>query len=238
LLRERNSARSFRGRATLLLAPFVPVRHSLVMTDSAEAHAPILAAGGIVLKAGAKPRIAIVRLRRDKVWVLPKGKLYPGERAVAAAKREVLEETGHQVSVHEFLGSMSYLVDTKIKIVQFWHMRATGGQVRELNQDVKAVKWLSLKEAIDSLSRAHEKVFLANVGPAVIKAAKERNKTAKERNKSSGSVGAKRPARHVPVIPSVHLISSDNSHARVNPFVKAIGGWIGRMAQSSMRRTG
>ena len=114
-----------------------------------------------------------MRLRRDKSWVLPKGKLYPGEHALAAAKREVLEETGHEVSVHEFLGSMSYPVDGKIKIVQFWHMRAVGGPVRELTHEIKAVKWLSLKQAIDTLTRAHEKMFLANVGPAVLKAAKQ-----------------------------------------------------------------
>ena len=100
------------------------VRHVIDMTDLAKARAPILAAGGIVLREGSRPRIAIVRLRRDKSWVLPKGKLYPGEHARAAAKREVLEETGHEVSVHAFLGSLSYLVAGKIKIVQFWHMRA------------------------------------------------------------------------------------------------------------------
>ena len=66
------------------------------MTDSAKARAPILAAGGIVLREGSRPRIAIVRLRRDKSWVLPKGKLYPGENALAAARREVVEETGFQ----------------------------------------------------------------------------------------------------------------------------------------------
>src|SRR5262245_29610912 len=142
------------------------------MTDSAEAGAPILAAGGIVLTEGPRPRIAVVRLRRDKSWVLPKGKLYPGEHARVAARREVLEETGHEVSVHEFLGAMSYPVAGKIKIVQFWHMRAHGGPVRELMHDIKAVKWLPLKQAIDILTRAHEKVFLANVGPAALKAAK------------------------------------------------------------------
>src|SRR5215813_7659804 len=130
------------------------------MTDSAKARAPILAAGGILLWEGSRPRIAVVRLRRDKAWVLPKGKLYPGEQALAAAKREVLEETGHKVSVHEFLGSMSYPVAGKIKIVQFWRMRAMGGPVRELTHDVKAVKWLPLKQALDTLTRAHEKVFL------------------------------------------------------------------------------
>ncbi|HYV68489.1 MAG TPA: NUDIX domain-containing protein, partial [Pseudolabrys sp.] len=149
------------------------VRHSFGMTDSAKARAPILAAGGILLREGSRPRIAIVRLRRDKSWVLPKGKLYPGEHAVAAARREVMEETGHQVSVHEFLGSMSYAVEGNIKIVQFWHMRAVGGPVRELTYDIKAVKWLSLKQAIDTLTRAHEKVFLSNVGPIALKAAKQ-----------------------------------------------------------------
>src|SRR5260370_6106043 len=67
---------------------------------SSDLPSPILAAGGIVLGEGSRPRIAIVRLRRDKSWVLPKGKLYPGEHALAAARREVLEETGHEVSVH------------------------------------------------------------------------------------------------------------------------------------------
>jgi 8-oxo-dGTP diphosphatase len=143
------------------------------MPDSVKRRTLIMAAGGIVVREGSKLRIAVVRLRRGKAWVLPKGKLNRGERAVAAARREVLEETGHEVSVHEFLGSMSYSFDGKIKIVQFWHMRTAGKPVRELTNDVKAVKWLSLKRAIETLSRAHERVFLANVGPMALKAAKQ-----------------------------------------------------------------
>ena len=69
----------------------------------------------------------------------------PRERAHVAAKREVLEETGYDVSVHEFLGSMSYMVEGRIKIVQFWLMRAEGAPVRELMDDVKAVKFLPLQ---------------------------------------------------------------------------------------------
>ena len=141
------------------------------MSDLGEARAPVLAAGGIVLREGGRPRIAIVRLRRDKSWVLPKGKLNPGERALAAARREVLEETGHAVSVHGFLGSMLYSIDGRIKIVQFWHMHAVGGPMREPMRDVRAVKWVSLKQAIEILTRAHEKVFLANVGPVALRAA-------------------------------------------------------------------
>src|SRR5215467_12216919 len=111
------------------------------MTDSRETRGPILAAGGIVLREGSRPRFAIVRLRRDKSWALPKGKLYPGERALTAAKREVQEETGHDVSVHGFLGSISYPVDGRVKIVQFWRMKVIGGPVREPTNDVKDVKW-------------------------------------------------------------------------------------------------
>ena len=143
------------------------------MTDSAKTPAPILAAGGILLREGRRPRVAIVRLRRDKSWVLPKGKLNPGERPVAAARREVMEETGHDVSVHAFLGSMSYPVDGGIKIVQFWHMHAVGEPVHELIYEVRAVKWLPLKQAVDMLTRAHERVFLANVGPIALKAARQ-----------------------------------------------------------------
>src|SRR5262249_39744651 len=110
------------------------------MTDSAKDRAPILAAGGIVLREGSRPRIAIVRLRRDKSWVLPKGKLYRGEPALAAAKREVLEETGHEVSVREFLGSMSYPVDGKIKIIQFWRMQAVAGPLPQPTDDVNTAK--------------------------------------------------------------------------------------------------
>src|SRR6202161_4897609 len=96
------------------------------MTDSAKRRAPIMAAGGIVLRGRVRPRFAVVRLRREKAWVLPKGKLLPREPPRDAAKREVLEETGHNVSVHQLLGSMSYAVEGKIKIVQFWLMRASG----------------------------------------------------------------------------------------------------------------
>ncbi len=168
------------------------------LLPGAKAPSPILAAGGIVLGEGSRPRIAIVRLRRDKSWVLPKGKLYPGEHALAAARREVFEETGHEVSVHGFLGSMLYAVDGRMKIVQFWHMRAIGGRKREPMDDIKAVKWVSLKQAIEVLTRAHEKVFLANVGPVALRAVKQsvRDKSTKPwaHNKGKRQGGSARVA--------------------------------------------
>ncbi len=72
------------------------------------ARAAVLAAGGIVLRQEETPLIAVVRLRKRNEWVLPKGKLDDGETPRDAAEREVLEETGHGVSVHEFLGTLVY----------------------------------------------------------------------------------------------------------------------------------
>jgi 8-oxo-dGTP pyrophosphatase MutT (NUDIX family) len=220
------------------------VRHRFDMTDSAKGPAPILAAGGIVLRGTSRPRIAVVRMRREKAWVLPKGKLMPREHPRDAAKREVVEETGHEVSVHEFLGSMSYAVEGKVKIVQFWLMRAMSPQVHELMDDVKAVKWLPLKDAVKTLTRPHEKVFLTHVGPIALghvrKAARKNDrKTAHKKSTASRNGSSRRTA--VPTVsasPVEHVIAMDYQTARPNAFVKALGSWIGRVAHGSARRVG
>jgi 8-oxo-dGTP diphosphatase len=132
---------------------------------------PILAAGGIVLRGDRKPHIAVVQLRKLSAWVLPKGKLAASESAIAAARREVLEETGHRVSIHEFLGTLAYEAGGRPKVVQFWRMQALGGPVRELMRDVKAVQWLPLDDAIALLTHVREQAFLEHVGPAAIRSA-------------------------------------------------------------------
>jgi 8-oxo-dGTP diphosphatase len=143
------------------------------MRESEKVPSAVLAAGGIVLRETRRPLIAIVRLRKEKAWVLPKGKLKAGESALAAARREVREETGHDVAVHEFLGSMSYAAGGRHKIVQFWRMTAAAGPGHRLMPDVKAVKWMPLKQAVEMLTREHERVFLANVGPMALRAARQ-----------------------------------------------------------------
>lgn len=135
------------------------------------ARAPVMAAGGIVLRRGASPLIAIVRQRKRNEWVLPKGKLDDGETPREAAHREVLEETGHEVVIHEFLGTMAYQSGGRSKIVHFWRMEANGGPVRKLMNDIKAVDWVTLDDAIARLSREYERAFLTQIGPIAIAAA-------------------------------------------------------------------
>jgi len=129
------------------------------------AREPVLAAGGIVMRREQPPLVAVVRLRKRDEWVLPKGKLNDGETPRAAARREVLEETGHNVTVHEFLGTLVYESGGRSKVVHYWRMEAGGEQAYELMHDVRAVDWLPLDAAVARLSRGYERAFLENVGP-------------------------------------------------------------------------
>ena len=135
------------------------------------ARTPVLAAGGIVLRQAEPPLVAVVRLRKRNEWCLPKGKLDHGETPRAAAEREVMEETGHDVAVHEFLGTLVYETRGGPKVVHYWRMEAGDTPVRELMRDVKAVDWLPLGEAVERLSRGYERAFLQQVGPMAMAAA-------------------------------------------------------------------
>jgi 8-oxo-dGTP diphosphatase len=154
----------------------------------------VQAAGGIVLRRELPARLAVVRLRKRDEWVLPKGKLDPGETPRMAAKREVLEETGHNVTMREFLGTLVYESNGRAKVVHYWSMEAGGEQVRELMSDIRAVDWLPLSAAVERLSRNHERAFLEAVGPLAINAHSRRLK--------GKAIAAKETAPSVPAAPS------------------------------------
>lgn len=154
---------------------------------------PIKAAGGIVMRGRARPLIAVVQLRRQKTWVLPKGKLSRDETSLAAARREAIEETGHAVVVHEFLGSLGYKTAGRPKIVKFWRMQASGRPVAKLMRDVRAVRWLSLTQATATLTHERERVFLEKVGPHAVRQAG--TSRSKDRKASSGPRKKPKPVR-------------------------------------------
>ena len=83
----------------------------------------------------------------------------------------MLEETGHDVRVHEFLGTLVHESGGRSKIVHYWRMETSGGQVYELMDDVRAVDWLPLEAAVERLSRTYERAFLEHVGPLALAAA-------------------------------------------------------------------
>ena len=54
------------------------------------ARETIHAAGGIVVRGGAQPRIAVVQRSKDDAWVLPRGKLERDENPARGARREAV----------------------------------------------------------------------------------------------------------------------------------------------------
>ena len=143
----------------------------------------IHAGGGIVVRNGARPLIAVVQRSKDDRWVLPRGKLKRTERAITGARREVVEETGHRVRVREFLGAITYRARGRPKVVQFWRMQAQARPSHDLMRDIAAVEWLPLNAAIRRLSYPLERLFLRSVGRHAIPRRKPR-KTHKRKTKS------------------------------------------------------
>jgi 8-oxo-dGTP diphosphatase len=147
------------------------------------ARKTIQAAGGIVLRGGAHPRVAVVQRSKDDRWVLPRGKLERDENPARGARREAVEETGHRVTVHEFLGAITYRARGRPKVVQFWRMKAAARPSHDVMKDIAAVEWLPLAAAVRRLSYPLERLFLHHVGRRMFKRRRKpaRRKAARRR---------------------------------------------------------
>lgn len=103
------------------------------------------------------PRIAVVHRPRYDDWSLPKGKLDARESSMAAAVREVREETGFHAALGRRLGQTSYVVYSPLakrtgpKVVDYWAARAVGGTF-EANHEVDRLRWLDPDAAADLLT--------------------------------------------------------------------------------------
>jgi len=155
------------------------------------ARAPIFAAGGIVVRGRARPLIAVVQRSKDEAWVLPRGKLKRDENPVTGARREVVEETGHRVKVHEFLGAITYRVRGRSKVVQFWRMQAYERPSQDVMKDIIAVEWLPLGQAVRRLSYPLEKLFLQHAGSRALKRRKTDRRRKPRAQRKSKSVQRK-----------------------------------------------
>jgi 8-oxo-dGTP diphosphatase len=121
----------------------------------------IRAAGGLVWRGSGDSReIALVHRAQYDDWSLPKGKVEDGETWVAAALREVEEETGCSVSLDEFAGCSCYSVKGIAKVVLFWHMILDSETVFEPNKETDELIWLSAVEATRRLDYDTERALL------------------------------------------------------------------------------
>jgi 8-oxo-dGTP diphosphatase len=122
----------------------------------------VRAAGGLVWRQGPGRGVEIVLVHRPKYddWTFPKGKLEPGEDEVAAAIREVEEETGLRCEPGAEVGTTSY-VDSKgrPKTVLYFEMTPVGGTLAPAHE-VDDARWISAEEAPKVLSYEHDRVLL------------------------------------------------------------------------------
>ena len=152
---------------------------------------PQLAAGGVLHRpAPGGIEICVVHRPRYDDWSLPKGKLTADEPALAAALREVEEETGVAGIPQLRLPDVGYtLPGGRAKTVAYWLMLAgTTGPVQDTDE-VDAVAWLPLSEAADRLTYADERALLEHVAglpPITSVTALVRHARAGDRKKWSG----------------------------------------------------
>ncbi|MET0422484.1 MAG: NUDIX hydrolase [Actinoplanes sp.] len=153
----------------------------------------VRAAGGVLHRpdSAGGMTIALVHRPRYDDWSLPKGKLDDGEEPMAAAVREVREETGIAARPRLRLPSVEYTMpDGTPKVVDYWLMQpGDDGPVQDTDE-VDAVEWLPIAEAVERVTYADERDLLTHVAelpPVTAVAALVRHAHAGERKKWSGN---------------------------------------------------
>jgi 8-oxo-(d)GTP phosphatase len=121
----------------------------------------IRAAGCIVWRHGRRGvEVVLVHRPRWDDWSFPKGKLDPGEPSIAAAVREVAEETGLAVRVGPRLPDQRYVVNGGTpKVVEYWAAeppKKADLSAYEPNNEIDQVRWLSISKARKQLTYPHD----------------------------------------------------------------------------------
>jgi 8-oxo-dGTP pyrophosphatase MutT (NUDIX family)/phosphohistidine phosphatase SixA len=145
------------------------------VTAEATPVLPIVAAGAVVLrrsrgasgeKVGKKGSREVLLVHRPKYddWSFPKGKLDRGEHPLAAAVREVAEETGLAVRLGRPLDHQQYpITGGRMKVVHYWIARTLDGDdisAYAANKEIDQVAWVPVAEAESLLTHSRDRATL------------------------------------------------------------------------------
>lgn len=120
----------------------------------------VLAGGAVVVRSrpDRPDEVLIIHRGRYADWTLPKGKVEAGESVVAAAVREVREETGVTIRLSTPLDLVRYpLGSGSVKEVRYWGGVPLDVAKRAPDNEVDVVSWLPVKAALQRLGYDHDK---------------------------------------------------------------------------------
>jgi 8-oxo-dGTP diphosphatase len=110
--------------------------------------------------------VVLISTREGNVWGLPKGLIEKGELPLAAALREVREESGLRGESVADLGYIEYWyrdADSKVLYHKFVHyvlLRYVRGDVSDHGWEVDEARWFSVDDALETISYENEKQVL------------------------------------------------------------------------------
>ncbi|MBI1865454.1 MAG: NUDIX hydrolase, partial [Nitrospirae bacterium] len=128
-----------------------------------------ISSGGVIFRrSNRKIEVALIAVKGGTVWGLPKGLVEKGENLARTAHREVKEETGLDGKILGKIDSIHYFYAHKeesetvryFKIVYFFLMECTGGDVADHDEEVDDCRWFSIGEAARKLAYEDEKRIL------------------------------------------------------------------------------
>ena len=127
------------------------------MPDSKPAKSEF-SAGGVVVRGDEVAVIVPVKRNAtgERVLGLPKGHPDGDETPEAAARREVLEETGVRAELIDELGEVRYTYERngrrRDKVVRFYLFEYRAGDLADHDHEIEDARWLPLEQAVDELT--------------------------------------------------------------------------------------
>lgn len=128
-----------------------------------------LSSGGVIFrKTNKRIEVALIAVKGGTVWGLPKGLVEEGENIARTAHREVKEETGLDGKIIRKIDHIEYFYAHKekdettryFKIVYFFLMEYTGGDVSDHDKEVDGCRWFPIDIAIKKVEYKDEREIL------------------------------------------------------------------------------
>ncbi|MBI5894311.1 MAG: NUDIX domain-containing protein [Deltaproteobacteria bacterium] len=128
-----------------------------------------ISSGGIIFRRfNDSIDVALIAVKGGTVWRLPKGLVEKGENIARTAHREVKEETGLDGKIIKMINHIQYFYahkeaeETKrfFKIVYFFLMEYTDGDVKNHDNEVNDCQWFQIDEAIEKVEYENEKEMI------------------------------------------------------------------------------